>query len=239
VIRTWSCPIGALLVLLLAACRPDQVTVSVHIPGEDGVETPVPGVRLVVLPYDRDSVLSMLEARAPTPRPSTAALDSLFQAFRLPFNEYLRLALASARLRAAADSAGGALAAALADSAAALTVEADRARETLAEWRDRIGPASDSLRRRIFAWEDTAFRSYDSATAAMVRSRRRKPITDSTGADGRVTVAVPSGAWWLTARAVNIQDPNAEWYWNVPVSGDTIRLNPTTGRARPRYRSWP
>jgi hypothetical protein len=227
--------LGAVLTLLLVACGPDRVTVSVHIPGEDGVETPVPGVRLVLLPYDRDSVLTALEARAPTPRPSTAALDSLFQAFREPFNAYLRLALASGRLRAAADSARGSLAAELADSAARLAVEVERARETLVGWRDRIGPATDSLRRRISAWEDTAFRAYDSTTAAMVRASRRKPITDSTGADGRVTMGVPSGAWWLTARAINIQDPNAEWYWNVRVAGDTIRLRPANGRARPRY----
>ena len=64
------------------------MAVRVSIPGPDSVETPVTGVGVVALPYDRDSVLRQLEARAPTPRPDTAPLDSLFAAFRGPFTAY-------------------------------------------------------------------------------------------------------------------------------------------------------
>ena len=73
----------------LAACeRPRDVAVRVSIPGPDSVETPVTGVGLIALPYDRDSVLAALEASARSPRPDTTALDSLFRAFRVPFVSY-------------------------------------------------------------------------------------------------------------------------------------------------------
>ena len=54
----------------LTACeRPRDVAVRVSIPGPDSVETPVTGVGIIALPYDRDSVLGALEQRASSARP--------------------------------------------------------------------------------------------------------------------------------------------------------------------------
>ena len=69
-------------------------------------------------------------------------------------------------------------------------------------------------------------RTYDSIGAFLVRRSYRDAIVDSTRWDGRVRIKLKRGAWWVTARAVNVLDPNREWYWNVRVSGDTIRLDP-------------
>lgn len=178
----------------------------------------MPGVRLVLVPYNRDSILKVLENRAPSPRPSTTELDSLFQAFREPFNAYLT---ASRRRRE--------------DSTAETVAAAEHARQELARVRALVSPRADSLRTRIAAWEDTAFAAYDSITASLVR-RGQPAVIDSTRADGWATVTVPGRNWWITARAINLQDPNTEWYWNVPAAGDTIRLSPQNGRARPRFR---
>ena len=208
-----SLPLVALL-----ACGPDQASIQVVIPDEAGAEAPVRGVRLVLVPYNRDSILQVLENRAPSPRPSTTELDSLFQAFREPFNAYLS---ASRRLRE--------------DSTAETAAAAESARQELARVRARISPRADSLRARIAAWEDTAFASYDSITASLVR-RGQPAVIDSTRADGWTTVTVPGKGWWVTARAINVQDPNTEWYWNVPAAGDTIHLSSRNGRPRPRFR---
>ena len=73
----------------IVACEGSHdVAVRVSIPGPDSTETPASAVGLVALPYDRDSVLAALEAAAPTKRPATAELDSLFDAFRGPFIAY-------------------------------------------------------------------------------------------------------------------------------------------------------
>jgi hypothetical protein len=209
------------IVLALGACGGPDVVIEASIPDETGQLTPLAGARLVLLPYDRDSLLQVLENRAPSTRPSGTRLDSLYDAFRGPFNEYLRLSAAQAR---ATDSI---VKRALQDSAA-------RARTVLDATRSKLEPAIDSERARIRAWEDTAHRAYDSIGGALVRQSLRDAVVDSTRSNGRTRIRLKRGAWWVTARAVNIQDPNREWYWNIRVEGDTVRLNPSTGRARPR-----
>lgn len=216
-----SLALAGFIILALGACGSPDVVIEASIPDDTGTLTPLAGARLVFLPYDRDSLIQVLENRAPSTRPSGAKLDSLFDAFRAPFNEYLRLSAAQSR---ATDSTAKK---AIQDSAA-------RARTVLDATRSRLEPAIDSERARIRAWEDIAFRAYDSIGGALVRSSLRDAVVDSTRSTGRVRVRLKRGAWWVTARAVNIQDPNREWYWNVRVEGDTVRLNPSTGRARPR-----
>jgi hypothetical protein len=85
--------VAPLALLVLAACGgPRQVAVQILVPDLEGVETPLPGIVIVALPYDRDSILTMLEHRAATKRPHTQTLDSLFQAFRGPFLRFARAA---------------------------------------------------------------------------------------------------------------------------------------------------
>ena len=71
----------------------------VSIPDPASIETPAAGVGVVALPYDRDSVLASLEARAVHPAPDTATLDSLFARFRGPFTAYTAVSYAEGALR--------------------------------------------------------------------------------------------------------------------------------------------
>ena len=168
------------------------MAVRVSIPGPDSAETPVAGVGVVALPYDRDSVLRQLEARARTPRPDTAPLDSLFAAFRGPFTAYtaatLRLgklrdslAAAKARLdsrprRASPHSAGSASAHRLGRGPSARRARSSTARGAISS------AASDSLRRRIRQWEDSTYQGYDSIVqGAGPAGAGREAVTDTTG----------------------------------------------------------
>ncbi|HXE59016.1 MAG TPA: hypothetical protein VNK43_13530, partial [Gemmatimonadales bacterium] len=90
-------------------------------------------------------------------------------------------------------------------------------------------------RAAVAQWEDSAYRDYESIVARLARASGRVPLADTTGADGRVTLRLPEGRWWIHARSWDAQDPNAEWYWNVPVTGDTVELSPATGELRARY----
>jgi hypothetical protein len=216
-----SLVLSSFIALVLGACRGGVVVIEATIPDETGALTPLAGARLVFLPYDRDSVIQVLENRAPSARPSMARLDSLFDAFRAPFNEYLRL---SASLARSTDTT----------ARRAIQDSVTRARGVLSATRDRLEPSIDSERIRIRAWEDTAFRTYDSIGGLLVRKSYRDAIVDSTRSNGRVRLKLKRGVWYVTARAVNVQDPNREWYWNLRVEGDTVRLTPSTGRARPR-----
>lgn len=240
------------LLLSLAACGGSrEVAVRVSIPGADSVETPAAGVAVIGLPYDRDSVLTSLEARASRPRPPTAALDSLFARFRGPFTAYTRLAYSASRLR---DSLGllrlrldslprnspehNSLSARISRAADSLTMlerEVEGARVALDRARNQFVRRSDSLRTAVRQWEDSTYRGYDSIVRNLASARGREAVTDTTDATGWARLTLSRGRWWLYARAWDTSDPNAEWYWNIPVDDDTVLLSSRTGERRPRY----
>jgi hypothetical protein len=236
----------------VTACeRAREVAVRVSIPGPDSVETPVTGVGLVALPYDRDSVLAALEANAPTARPDTTELDSLFRAFRLPFVRYTAAVQSGERLRDSLERLRGALDSMprntpeyreryaafsrLDDSLTAARAATERARRELDRARAEFAQRGDPLRARIRQWEDSTYRGYDSLTRSLAARRRQDPRTDTTGADGWAHFTLPPGPWWIYARSWDASDPNAEWYWNLPVTDDTMLLSSRTGRQRRRY----
>ena len=210
--------------------------VRVMVPGVDGTPAPANGVEVVLLPYDRDSLVRLLEARATSPRPATAALDSAFARFREPFARY---ALLSVRQRTLQDS----LSAAGADGRAALQARLDSVAGELAATaraleaaRAALAPLRDSIGPRIRAWEDSTRRGYDSLSKAAAWAARQEPRADSTDAGGVARFAdVPRARWWAVAYSWDVSDPNRQWYWNVPLAGDTVVLDPTNATRRPRY----
>ena len=236
---------------LIACERPRDVAVRVSIPGPDSVETPVTGVGLIALPYDRDSVLAALEASATSPRPNTAALDSLFRAFRVPFASYTGTLQRTERLRDSLDLLRTQLDSLprntpeyrelyagfsrLDDSLTAAQKRTERARQSLDRARAVFIDRSESLRAAIRHWEDSTYRGYDSITRNLASRRRQEALTDTTGGDGWARFRLPPGEWWIYGRSWDATDPNAEWYWNLPVTGDTLLLSSRTGRQRRRY----
>lgn len=236
---------------LIACEHPRTIAVRVSIPGPDSVETPVTGIGLVALPYDRDSVLAALARNARSPRPDTAELQRLFREFRGPFVAYTTTAFATGQVRDSLDRLKARLDSLprgsdeyreryaafgrLNDSLVALQRrteerhgELDRARATFVE-------RSETLRAAIRHWEDSTYQGYDSITDALAAARHRQPVTDTTGTDGWAHFTLDDGPWWIYGRSWDATDPNAEWYWNVPVRADTIVLSSRVGRRRPRY----
>jgi hypothetical protein len=241
------------VVLALAACSGGgrEVQVEVNIPGPDSVDTPLAHLTLVALPYDRDSVLRVLQGDRQRPPVVVAQLDSLYARFRKPFGAYALLAYKvqtlernQAFLRQRLDSLPRSAPAYDSlylqfsrgvDSIKTAKQQRDRAQQELALARIDLGPAMDSLRQIVVRWEDSTYRGYDSITKKLGDVIGRQPFTDSTRADGKVTLRLNSGAWWIYARSWDAWDPHSEWYWNVPVTGGRVVLDKNTGRRRPRY----
>jgi hypothetical protein len=245
---------GRLLVAaaVVAGCRTDRsVAARVSIPDADSRETPATGVGVIALPYDRDSILASLEAKAQRPRPRTAALDTLFARFRGPFTRYTRAAYLASELRDSLEgltraletsSAGSpshrelsAQAKRLTDSLRSVERQAERSRSELDRARVGFVSRSESLRTAVRRWEDSTYQGYDSIVENLTRNQRREAATDTTDKTGWAHFTLPPGNWWLYARAWDTGDPNAEWYWNVPVTDDTVLLSSRTGQRRPRY----
>jgi hypothetical protein len=228
-----------------------KIAVRVSIPDADSRETPAAGVGIIALPYDRDSVLASLESRARRPRPNTAGLDTLFARFRGPFTRFTAISFLASGLR---DSLNllrrdlesrepsspqyrslSARARRLTDSLSSIEKRLVRARAELDHARAEFVSRSDSLRTAIRRWEDSTYRGYDSIVENLTKSRGREAATDTTGETGWADFTLAPGRWWIYARAWDTSDPNAEWYWNLPVTEDTILLSSRSGQRRPRY----
>jgi hypothetical protein len=239
-------------VLAGGGCQGDRrVSVRVSIPNADSMETPAAGVGVIALPYDRDSVLASLEARARAPRPSTAALDSLFARFRGPFTSYTAISYTASKLRDSLDQLRqdmqttppgsadyGELSTRvrqLADSLQRADARAARARRALNQARVEFVSRSETLRAGIRRWQDSTYQGWDSIVEGLSGARGRPASTDTTDNTGWAHFSLRPGRWWLYAQAWDTSDPNSEWYWNVPVDDDTVLLSSRTGRRRPRY----
>lgn len=247
-VRRWFIP----AVLALAACSSGrEVQIEVTIPGPDSVDAPVAQLRLVALPYDRDSVLATFAQKSPRPERESRQLDSLFAAFRVPFTTYAgaayrlqslqrSLALLKARLDSmprqgpAYDSLYRVFATG-SDSIAGAQKRRDDAQRELSLARAKLAPRIDSLRALMSRWEDSTYRGYDSITKVLGSGIGREPMADSTGPDGKVTLRLPRGTWWIYARSWDAWDPYSEWYWNVPVTGERLVLDKNNGKRQPRY----
>lgn len=216
----------------MAACSgPRDITVRVTVPDLEGTESPASGVPVVAVPYNRDSVIAALESAQQAPRPHTSTLDSLFARFRGPFIEHFRAGQTLAAVRDSVErgQAGQAAVDAATRRAEETRAALDSAREALA--------AGDSLRADVRSWENSTYRGFDSLVKALADRARRKPMVDTTDATGYAELTLPASEndWWLTARSWDVTDPNSSWTWSVRVDADSVELNGSNGRRRPRY----
>lgn len=248
-------PLPILVALMLASCKASsRVDVTAFMPDLQGHVTPAPGVVLIALPYDRDSLLAALDAKAPSPRPSTALLDSLHARVQAPFAAFAALSDSvtslqdsAARLKSGLDSLPRESPRYRAGYGAFLEVTAARsaaegrqavARRTLNRAREAARPRIDSARAALRAWEDSAYADYEKLTGELLRRSAVQGVTDTTDGNGAATLQLPrgrDGRWWIYARTWDASDPNAEWYWNIPVAGDSVRLGPENAVRRGRY----
>ena len=182
---------AAVLVGLTACDRPRHVAIRVSIPGPDTVETPITGVGLVALPYDRDSVLRDLERRARTPRPPTAPLESLFAGFRGPFTAYSAATLRLAKL-------GTSMACPAVCAALAALLSADPGYRNLPRDVTRAQYAWNVLLRNLRSLGlNSTYQGYDSIVQGLSRRAGREPVTDTTGSDGWAHLTLAPGRWWI------------------------------------------
>lgn len=199
--------LAAFAVLLLTACDHPGTIVILSSRGPTGEEIPVAQTPITILPYDRDSVAAALAGRG-APRPDTLPLRVLFDSLRT----------------AAAGTGRG------------TDRERIAARDRFRTLQDRLAPRLDSLRRLQQAWRRTVFGGYDTLTLALIHRIARDPFTDTTDARGTAAVRPKTGGrWWVTVSTWDPADPYAEWYWNVPLAGDTIRLSSANATRRTRF----
>lgn len=238
---------------LLAACGGGEVTVRVMSSTEDGEATPVEDAEVTFLPYDRDSVFSVLAERAEEaePKPPAELKDQVQQVID-----------AQSEWRAAEERWAN-----LRDSLKSLKSRMDGLDRTSKEYlqlfeqfnqleervnqlearKDRLFDRFDSLQKAtiqrqdsmravIQSWEEEAYRNYIPITDSLLRQRGVDPQEiprDTTDAQGYAEVSLPGGDWWVYTRTS--PGPYEELYWNehiVPGQVDTLVLNRDNAEVR-------
>src|SRR5690242_11190893 len=149
--------------LACTACSQPTTVVTVELPGADGRAIPVAEQAMVLLPYDRDSVTAALTAAWPTPRPDTLPLTTLLDSLRGAYARFV----------------------------AAPPARRDAARRDMESLRTALEPRIALLRAAQHAWQDGAWRTYDSVTFALIRRIARDPFADTTDARGMARVTPP------------------------------------------------
>lgn len=245
---------GIFAILVLTACGPARVTVTVELEEhEGGGTTLVDDVEVRLLPYDRDLIFDSLTAAAATPEPEIPA--DLLAA-------QVEIVQAQQEWRDAEDLWNTArdTMKKLNEELAGLNRAMNLYKEIFAEYerwerqerqvkgsvetlfqrftdlgaaaRDRMD--SVKMVRRI--WADQAFEDVGLAIDARIEETGLEEVADTTGVDaeGVARLEVPPGEYWVYAR---YELPNDELYWNIPVSvirGDPIVVRLTRENAEVR-----
>lgn len=243
-----------------AACGPSRVLITAELevpdPEREGATmlSPLAGLEVQFLPFDRDAVFDSLAKAFPTPEPPipedlletqrqiAAAQDAWRQAEGvwaagrdrlLAITEEMKgLARAEPRYRqlfAQFQEVEGQVA------------RAERAKETafrnFTELQKNYIRRADSVRILREQWEDEAFADAGTVFAAKIKETKKKVMADTTDAQGKAgPVPLPVGRWWVHARYAL---PFEELYWNIPIEarrGDPMELALTrqTAQIRPK-----
>ncbi len=230
-LRGFRLHLRAATVAFTASCQPSASSVDLR--AHLGAEWPLAGLEVTASPYDVNGILDSLERVALSPPPQYPELEGAMEAFRMRgtadfgeiSDEWMR---ARATVNALADSLNAAGRDApgysrafrrfrdLYDHLVAKEAQLEAAaRELTADDRalaTEAARAADSLRQ----WEREAFRDFEAIAEKALRRSGRTAQTATTEADGRVTLMLEPGSWWLIARLPHPENPFQEFFWNVP-----------------------
>jgi hypothetical protein len=245
--------VAAASTVLLAACGGGEVIVQAQLEAGEGQVTPLAGLPVRALPYDRDAVFDSLRAAYATPEPEIPAELAMLQDSMARAQEAWRTA--ESRWRSGRDSlralqqrldnlsrASGEYVVAFRQfneletqvNAAERTMNQQFGRyESLqTRYTDR---AAETSRARD-QWADAAYSDIERAIAERLQGTRRTEAVDTTNANGIGRLSrLQAGQWWIHAR---YDLPFEELYWNVPVTVDgeqvQVQLTRETAQVRPK-----
>lgn len=237
--------------LALVGCGGGEVTVEVMSEGSEGELQPVADQVISFLPFDRDSIFDALDERAEEPEPeipqdlqtafdSVGALQERWRDAESQWAE-VRDSLQQISNRLQGMDPRGREYRQLFERFNALEDRErrlNRAKNEAFERFDGIQKATlaraDSLRAVREAWADLAYQDYIPILDSILEAEGKEIREDTTDAEGRVTVRLGAGQWWVHTR---LPVPFGELYWNVPIDPaevDTLRLTPENAEERLR-----
>jgi len=238
--------------LLLAACGPAEVVVSVQLQSAEGEPAPVGDLEVQLVPFDRDVVFDSLETAFGVPEPEIPAdvleaQEAIAEAQAEWQAQLQREANLREQLQTISNELEGlnpgmaryrVLFSDFNDVEGQLNAASRAAEAAFQEFTDLQAAniaAADSIRIVRQAWSDDAFAEVDVAFVQRMDATGLDMATDTTDANGVARLAVKPGTYWVHARLARA---NTELYWNeqVEITGGepfTITLDMSNAEERP------
>jgi hypothetical protein len=238
--------------VLLAACGPAEVVVSVELQSVEGEPRPVGDLEVQLVPFDRDQVFDSLETAFGQPEPPIPAeVLEAQQAIAAAQAEWQRQLQREANLREQLQGISAELETLPPNSGTyrvlfqdfndvegqlnSATRAAEAAFEEFTDLQAANVAAADSIRIVRETWANDAFAEVDMAFLQRMESTGLDMAVDTTDANGVARLAVAPGTYWVHAR---LERANDELYWNemVEITGGepfVITLNMENAESRP------
>lgn len=217
---------------LLACSSSDfHIEVSVRYPDD----TPLTGLEVTALPFDRDAIRDSLAAASEVPRPQFPELEVELAEYTPPdisgFDDSaVPWQVIHDSVQQLADSlmgVGTSRSPTYARAYARLREQYRRLAESTADRnasiRARFGEYTDLANRAALAadilraWEGTAFAGFPELADSAMSTVGRGIHNAETDSDGNAFFSLEPGKWWIVASCVHPQNPFKKYYWNVPV----------------------
>lgn len=238
---------------LLGACGGTEVVTEVSLEQEEGEATPLSGVAVYLLPYDRDAIFDSLAQAHGEPEPpipdsilrlqeEIAVAQDQWQEAESRWNTVRdSLKQISDRLRGMSRASPDYVRLFRAfNELEAQESEAQRrsqeAFQRFTRLQSVVAQQSEEIRLLREQWAEEAFAGVDEAIDARLKELNREEQVDTTGSRGIATFQPRPGAWWVHAR---YELPYSELYWNERIevaSGDSthVSLNRESAEVRPK-----
>ena len=232
----------------LAACDGGEVVVQVYTE-QDGQPTPVSGLPVRALPYDRNAIFDSLRAEYGTPEPEVpqelnALRDSIAAANQQWSQMNARWAEGLDSLRILRDAMDQIPRMnprylpmfnrfnALEREVNTAKQQSDASFARFEALNDRYATRADETRLAREQWADAAYADIDRVIDSRLREMRLQEAVDTTDANGVARFrGLRRGDWWIHAR---YDLPFDELYWNVPLEAGTQELQLTRQNAEVR-----
>ncbi len=241
--------------LTVGACKgPTQLAVRAASSGPEGEIVGRPQLVIRLLPYDRDSIFSVLTGRASRPEPqapadlvelrdSIAVAQSRWRDAEASWNDSRsELQSISEKLKGLSRSSPQYFRLYqrfddLEGQERRLNREKDRYFEAFTELQSVYNMRRDSFNAVVETWGDQVFADYGEIIDSLLKVGGREELADTTDAAGWALFAPRSGRWYVHARSKLLFE---ELYWNHPidVAGgtiDTLVLDESNAELRPIF----
>ncbi len=205
----------------------------------DGGEVPISNIKFEILPYNpeklKETLFSLNDPGELPARDSMLVARSKYEEILVDYEETLdRLEETEKKLKSIEDTRSAAYRTAFNKHEKAKQINDEmyeKKEEILREYLAEKA-AYDSL---VGEWEEVAYEGMQDSIAAV--RERRKITTDytiKTDKEGKGSIVVPGGDWWIVGRARNPNQKYTYYVWNEKISaeGGTVEVHLDSSKAK-------